>query len=109
MKYRSQKNKNPPIQERNMSELTQFRASKDEFLSKDHHSPLTHDQKHAFDSLAYFPENPDLRLELDVEEFPEKDTIEVQTSTGDVQRHARYGKIHFKALLHAGTHYIILY
>jgi len=79
-----------------MSELTQFRASKDEFLAQDHHSPLTHDQRHTFNGLDYYTENPDLRLELDVEEFPEKDTIEVQTSTGDVQRHTRYGKIHFK-------------
>lgn len=79
-----------------MSQLTQFRASKDEFLTKDHHSPLTHDQKHTFDGLQYYLENPALKLELDIEEFPEKETIEMQTSTGDVQQHTRYGKIHFE-------------
>lgn len=79
-----------------MSEITEFRASKDEFLAKDHHSPLTHDQRHTFSGLEYFPENPDLRLELDIEEFPKKETIEMQTSTGDVQQHLRYGKIHFE-------------
>ena len=79
-----------------MSELTQFRTSKDEFLAKDHHSPLTHDQRHTFSGLEYFSENPDLRLELVIEEFPQKETIEMQTSTGDVQQHLRYGKIHFE-------------
>ncbi len=79
-----------------MSELSNFRASKDEFLAKDHHSPLTHEQKHDFDGLEYYPENTDLRLELEVKEFPTKDVIEMQTSTGDVQKHNRYGKIHFE-------------
>ena len=79
-----------------MSELTQFRASKDEFFAKDQHSPLTHDQRKAFNGLDYFPENSDLRLELEIEEFPVKDTIEMQTSTGDVQQHVRHGKIFFQ-------------
>jgi uncharacterized protein (DUF1684 family) len=79
-----------------MSELSEFRASKDEFFAKDHHSPLTHEQQHDFNSLEYFSENPDLRLELEIEEFEEKDTIEMQTSTGDIQTHLRFGKIHFE-------------
>ena len=54
-----------------MSELNQFRTSKDEFLAKDHHSPLTHDQRHTFSGLEYFSENPDLRLELVIEELPQ--------------------------------------
>jgi uncharacterized protein (DUF1684 family) len=80
-----------------MSELTKFRASKDDFFSEDHHSPLTPEQKRDFSGLEYFPENPDLRLELEVEEFAEKDTVQMQTSTGDIQEHIRYGKIHFNA------------
>jgi len=79
-----------------MSELINFRASKDEFLAKDHHSPLTHEQRHDFDGLEYYPENTGLRLELEIEEFPTKDVIEMHTSTGDVQKHNRYGKIHFE-------------
>jgi uncharacterized protein (DUF1684 family) len=87
---------NHPIKESSMSELTEFRASKDEFFATDHHSPLTHDQQQVFEGLEYFPENPDLRLELEVEEFAEKESIEMQTSTGDIQTHLRYGKIHFR-------------
>lgn len=78
-----------------MSELSEFRASKDEFLAKDHHSPLTHEQRQSFSGLEYFPENPDLIFELVIEEFPEKEVIQMQTSTGDVQNHTRYGKIRF--------------
>jgi uncharacterized protein (DUF1684 family) len=84
------------LPEESMSELNQFRASKDQFFAKDHHSPLTQDQQAAFDGLQYFPENPDLRFELEIEEFPEKDSIEMQTSTGDIQTHQRFGKIHFE-------------
>jgi len=87
---------NHPIKESTMSELTKFRASKDEFFAKDHHSPLTQEQQQLFDGLEYFPENPDLRLELEIDEFVEKNSIEMQTSTGDVQTHLRYGKIHFQ-------------
>lgn len=78
-----------------MTTLEEFRKAKDAFLAADPQSPLTPDQKRAFKGLKYFPENPALRLELEVEEFPEKDTIQMQTSTGDVQSHTRYGKIRF--------------
>lgn len=79
-----------------MSELSQFRAAKDEFFSHDPHSPLSQTQKDTFRGLEYFPENPDLRFELPLEEFPDQETIEMQTSSGDVQQHIRYGKIHFE-------------
>ncbi|MGB7096275.1 MAG: DUF1684 domain-containing protein, partial [Anaerolineales bacterium] len=79
-----------------MSDLTQFRTSKDEFMGKDHHSPLTSEQKKSFNGLEYFSENPNLRLELEIDEFPEKTPIEMQTSTGDIQKHTRYGMIHFQ-------------
>lgn len=79
-----------------MNELEKFRASKDDFFATDPHSPLTPDQKNSFKGLDYFPENPNLRLELDLGEFPNKEVIEMQTSTGDVQRHTRYGIIRFR-------------
>jgi uncharacterized protein (DUF1684 family) len=79
------------------SEIEQFREEKDEFFKTSHHSPLTKPQKQHFKGLNYFPENPDLRLEVQVEEFPEKVTVEMETSTGDVQRYERYGRFHFQA------------
>jgi uncharacterized protein (DUF1684 family) len=79
-----------------MSELDDFRSEKDLFFKTDRHSPLTAEQKRTFQGLKYFPENADLALILEVEEFPQKDEIQMQTSTGDVQDYQRFGRIHFE-------------
>lgn len=81
--------------EASLSNLDDFRAAKDRFFKLDPESPLTPEQKQAFSGLDYFPENPALRLELELQEFPEKQIIEMQTSTGDVQKHIRFGKVRF--------------
>ena len=78
-----------------MNTLTRFRKDKDDFFRNDHHSPLTHEQTHVFAGLNYFPENPDLKLEVTVEEFPEKQTVSMQTSTGAIQEYLRFGRFHF--------------
>ncbi len=77
------------------SELEMFRVEKDAFFKTSRQSPLTREQKKAFKGLTYFPENPALRLEVSVEEFPEKQEIEMQTSTGDVQKYLRFGRFTF--------------
>jgi uncharacterized protein (DUF1684 family) len=79
-----------------MSELSEFRQAKDHFFKTSRQSPLTADQKRYFEGLAYFPENPDLNLEVEVEEFPVKDTIQMETTTGGVQTYQRYGRFKFK-------------
>ena len=78
-----------------MSELDDFRRAKDDFFAHDSQSPLTREQKRTFDGLHYFPENPALNLEVPVEVFPDPQSIEMQTSTGDVQDYTRYGRLHF--------------
>lgn len=78
-----------------VSELDTFRADKDDFFGRNPQSPLSPDQKRNFHGLNYFPENPELRLEVTVEEFPQKETIHMQTSTGDVQEYVRYGRFRF--------------
>jgi hypothetical protein len=78
-----------------MTELEAFRQDKDAFFATHPQSPLTRQQRKDFKGLAYFPENPQLRLELAVELTPEAPEIEVQTSTGDLRQYARYGKIRF--------------
>jgi hypothetical protein len=94
-----------------MSELDDFRAEKDRFFKTHPQSPLTSEQKRAFTGLAYFPENPGLRLEVEVEVFPERAVIEMQTSTGDVQRYQRFGRFTFTVegqpaalTIYAGAH-----
>ena len=78
-----------------MTELEQFRAAKDQFMKLDGDSPLTPEQKRNFTGLSYFPENPSLSLEVVVEEFPQKERIEMQTSTGDIQSYQRFGRFKF--------------
>jgi len=78
-----------------MTELENFRAEKDDFFAHDPQSPLTADQKRTFSGLRYFDEEPALRLDVTVELFPEREQIEVQTSTGDVRVYTRYGRFKF--------------
>lgn len=78
-----------------MTELEDFRTEKDEFFKNDPKSPLTHKQKEQFTGLAYFPEDPALRLDVNVQEFAEKTDLEVQASNGDVRIYTRYGQFDF--------------
>jgi uncharacterized protein len=78
-----------------MSELSEFRQAKDHFFKTGRQSPLTAEQKGSFEGLAYFSENPDLNLEVQVEELPIQDTIQMETTTGGVQTYQRYGQFKF--------------
>lgn len=78
-----------------MTELEVFRAEKDDFFKNHPQSPLTREQKKIFTGLSYFSENSDLRLEVVVEEFANKESFAMQTSTGDSQIYEKYGRFHF--------------
>jgi uncharacterized protein (DUF1684 family) len=79
-----------------MDELNHFREQKDEFFRTSLQSPLTSEQKESFEGLRYFPENEDLRLELDVDKFDDPEQIQIQTNTGEIQTYERYGKVAFE-------------
>jgi uncharacterized protein (DUF1684 family) len=68
-----------------MSDTANFRKAKDGFMATDHQSPLTDEQRRDFRGLNYYDEDPALKLE----EFADQDTIEMQTSTGDVAMYVR--------------------
>ena len=78
-----------------MSELQRFREEKNEFFLHDHHSPLDDEQRVAFSGLNYFPEDPGLRIQVEIERFPEGEQTQIQTNTGDVQTYARFGRFNF--------------
>lgn len=77
-----------------MSALDQLRRDKDEFF-RSAESPLTAEQRTGFPGLQYFPENPALRFELDLDENVEHDQVTMQTSTGSLRQYTRAGKVHF--------------
>jgi uncharacterized protein (DUF1684 family) len=79
-----------------MSELDEFRARKDEYMRSDRHSPLTRQQREAFQGLRYFPEAPALRLEVAVERFDDDQEVQIQTSTGETVAYRRYGRFRFE-------------
>ena len=79
-----------------MSELTEFRQGKDNFLAHDHHSPLLDSQRHGFSGLNYFDEDPAMSLTLELERYEKPDAIEMQTSTGEVATYLRWGKVSFQ-------------
>lgn len=79
-----------------MTALQNFRQQKDHFFAHHPQSPLTDDQKLIFSGLRYFPENPQLRYEVKVEEFAPKEKISLPTSTGDSLTYERFGRIHFE-------------
>ena len=78
-----------------MNELEMFRKEKDDFFAHHHQSPLLPEQRRDFKGLNYFPENENLRLEIEVEEFDKTERIEMQTTTGDVQVYRRFARFHF--------------
>jgi hypothetical protein len=78
-----------------LNKLQSFRKEKDAFFAGHPQSPLTHEQKHNFNGLNYFAENPELIFEVKVEEFAEKEPINIQTSTGDVLTYDRFGRFRF--------------
>jgi uncharacterized protein (DUF1684 family) len=79
-----------------MESIKDFRKMKDEFFLHGQQSPLTSEQKKKFKGLNYFSPDPKLRLEVSVDEFPEKQRVEMQTTTGDIQVYQRYGMFRFE-------------
>jgi hypothetical protein len=78
-----------------MSDLTEFRARKDDFFKNDRRSPLTREQRRAFAGLVYFPENPALRFLTTLETYPEPEQVTMVTSAGDVEDFLRVGSVRF--------------
>lgn len=78
-----------------MDELERFRREKDELFRTDPRSPLSPEQRQAFTGLHYFPPEPDLDLVVEVEGLPEHQSVEIQTSTGEVRSYERFGRFRF--------------
>jgi uncharacterized protein (DUF1684 family) len=76
--------------------IEKIRKEKDNFMKKDPQSPLTPKQKKKFKKLSYFPYDPKYRFEGAIEEFPEKSTIEIGTSKGDIRQYRLFGKFPFE-------------
>jgi uncharacterized protein (DUF1684 family) len=81
-----------------MSELTEFRASKDAFFRDHPRSPLTPQQRASFEGLAYFPQSDDLlvRAVLETDEVDRDEPIVMKTTAGEEQVYRRAGVVRFE-------------
>ena len=79
-----------------MTDLDEFRKAKDAFFREGNDSPLTHDQRHGFGGLVYFPENASLRVMAEPEVLPEFEDVEIELSTGDAAVYQRWAKVRFE-------------
>ena len=87
------------------TQITRHREEVNFFFKGHPQSPLTPEQKKSFTKLDYFPVNESFRYEVIIDKFKEKKSIEMQTSTGQIQHFIDYGTISFtvgteKANLH---------
>jgi uncharacterized protein (DUF1684 family) len=79
-----------------MSTLEHFRQEKDHFFKNDPNSPLSEEQKLIFDKLEYYPEDPELNMDLDLELIDPPGQVMLITSTGDRRNYLHKGQIRFQ-------------
>lgn len=78
-----------------MSTLEHFRQEKDHFFKSDPNSPLSEEQKLAFDKLEYYPEDPELNMDLNLELIDPPRQVMLITSTGDRRNYLQKGQVRF--------------
>ena len=79
----------------NEEQILRFREQKDAFFKRHSDSPLTTDQRQAFDGLRYFEYNADLVYTLVPEPVEGEETIQIMTTTNEIRNYRRYGRITF--------------
>lgn len=79
-----------------MSDISEFRAMKDDFFKQHPQSPLSAEQKKTFRGLSYFQENEGLRFELPLERYAEPGHVQMQASRGDLRDYLKVGQVRFK-------------
>jgi uncharacterized protein (DUF1684 family) len=75
-----------------MSTLEHFRQEKDHFFKSDPNSPLSEEQKLIFDKLEYYPEDPELNMDLHLELIDPTRQVMLITSTGDRRNYLQKGQ-----------------
>lgn len=78
-----------------MTQLEQFRRQKDEFM-RHLDSPLDSKDRAAFSGLKYFSENRELAFDLGLDAEVPRDSVVMETSTGQRRNYRRAGQIHFQ-------------
>jgi uncharacterized protein (DUF1684 family) len=77
-------------------DVATLRREKDDLFGHSHDSPLTHEQRHSFTGLRYFPEDPACRFEVVLEPEPTQVLESVETSDGSTSELVRAGHLCFR-------------
>lgn len=79
-----------------MTDVSEFRRAKDEWLRSADDSPLTPEQRDTFEGLTYYDENPALSFLVEPELVEPPEDVEILTSTGEVERYERWARVRFE-------------
>jgi uncharacterized protein (DUF1684 family) len=77
--------------------ILQERRAKDEAFRSDKNSPILEKDRSAFEGLAYYPVNPNLRFSTELHRYPGPKQVRLSTNTGEIRRGLRYGYFSFQA------------
>ena len=76
-------------------QIQQWRAQKDAFMRQSSQSPVPADKRATFAPLVYFPIDASYRTPASLEELPEAPPMEMPTSTGQIRKMRRVGRLSF--------------
>jgi uncharacterized protein (DUF1684 family) len=88
-------NPRPPDDTDYVASITQARAQKETFLRTDKESPIPENQKSHFLPLVYYPIDPAFKVPARLSPAPTQEVIEMQTSTGTIDKLLRAGTLEF--------------
>ena len=78
-----------------VDDITNWRATKDEFMRRSEDSPIPPEQRATFPPLSYFPIEPEYRVPAALAIARGNDVIEIPTSRGERRKHYRVGTLRF--------------
>jgi len=80
------------------SRVTGYRARRDRYFATHENSPLTERQKTRFGGLIYYPENPELAMELPLDTSGPGigEELTIAGLDGKPKQYVRVGRIHFE-------------
>ncbi len=75
--------------------ISEWRATKDQFMQRSPDSPIPPDQRASFPPLTYFPIEPEYRIPASLAVARTDEVIEIPTSRGERRPHNRVGQLSF--------------
>lgn len=76
--------------------IEKIRAGNSHWFTRSDDSPLSSEERRNSKGLQYFPVDPKYRIHTRIDEYKEKQTIQIATSTGEIKDYIVHGKIDFE-------------